>query len=104
MEEKEYVQITFDEAKNNMINYFTSLPDSDANHFDEFQLVYDNHYTHSLQLLVKDKSDMYTELNMWNNFNLTLFKELISIVDKFSESKDKIELLDNIPIELIIRL
>ena len=103
MEEKEYVQITFDEAKEDMIKYYSNLPNADANHFDEFQLVYDNQ-TYSLQLLVKDESLMYSELNIWNEFNLTMFKELISIADKFTKSKDKIELWDVISIKLVIML
>lgn len=103
MDKKEYVQIAFDEAKSNMRTYFTSLHDDD-NNFDEFDLIYDN-LAYSLQLWVRNNDGKYTELNTWSNFNLTMFKQLVSLADKFSKTTDKnFELWKVIPIKLSMRL
>ena len=94
---KEEVEKIFNESKSNMRNYFTTLPDD--NNFNEFQLQYDNSIK-SLILFIVTLDNTYTELNRWKSFNLTMFKQLISLADKFS----KIELWDNIPILLSMRL
>lgn len=101
MDKREYLEIAFDEAKNSMRRYYTTLSDNDSN-FNEFQLQYDN-YIYALVLFVVNNDGTCVELDRWNNFNLTMFKQLISLANQFSK-EDNFELWDNIPILLSMRL
>lgn len=102
MDKKEYVKNCFDEAKSGMRRYFTTLQSNDTN-FNEFELMYDN-LAHSVQLWVKNNDNTFSELDSWQNFNLTMFKQLVSLADQFSKKKDNFELWDVIPIKLSMRL
>ena len=101
MNKKEYIEAAFDEAKHEMRRYFTTLPKNEAN-FNEFQLQYDN-TIYSLILFVVDNNREYTELDRWENFNLTMFKQLISLANQFSK-EDNFELWESIPILLAMRV
>ena len=103
MDKKEYVKTCFDEAKRDMRTYFTSL-NKDNTNFDEFNLMYDN-ISYSLQLWVLNREGNHMELNTWSNFNLTMFKQLVSLADRFSKESDKtFELWDVIPIKVSMRV
>lgn len=97
MDKKGYVEIVFDEAKHDMRNYFTTLSSKDTK-FNQFELQYDNSI-HSLILFIENNDGTFNELDRWGSFNLTMFKQLISLGNNFSKS-DKFELWDAIPIKL----
>ena len=101
MDKKEYLEKIFDESKNSMRRYYTTLSNNDAN-FNEFRLQYDN-YIYSLILFVVNNDGSIIELDRWNNFNITMFKQLVSLANQFSKS-DNFEFWDNIPILLSMRL
>ena len=101
MDKKEYLENSFDEAKNSMRRYYTTLSDGDTN-FNEFHLQYDN-YIYTLILFVVNNDGTFTELDRWTNFNLTMFKQLVSLANQFSKS-DNFEFWGNIPILLSMRL
>ncbi len=101
MDKKEYVNTVFDEAKNEMRTYFSSMNEESL--FNEFELFYDN-ITYSVQLFVRNLDGHYSELDRWNNFNLTMFKQLISLADQFSKSNDKnFEFWKAVPIKVSMR-
>lgn len=100
---KEKVETIFKEAQRDMRNYYTTLPEDSFN-FEEFHLQYDNSIK-SLILFVKNLNEKYSELNRWNDFNLTMFKQLISKADQFSKNKSKsFKFWDSIPILISMRM
>lgn len=101
MNKNEYVKEMFDEAKHEMRKYFTTLPENDKN-FEEFELQYDNELK-SIILFVKYLNGNIKELDRWNSFNLTMFKQLISLSNDFTKSENY-KLWDVIPIVISMRL
>ena len=98
---KEEVETIFNEAKSDIRNYFISLSDNSFN-FEEFQLQYDNSIRR-LILFVKNIDGSYGEINRWN-FNITMFKELITLANQFDKNSDNFDLWDRVPILISMRV